>query len=160
MTLYVLNSNQYSSLFGTPEEPTPKQDVDIIAQTPDCSAFLVLSDTAYPELIEQAGIPDGFDLTYCQQWGLTVNADVVARVKKELRTKKVSRILVTTTAGNTFNGDEKSQDRMSRAIIAAEGILDLISWRLENNSVIEIPIEELREALLLAGTKQTEMWFI
>ena len=87
MILCTLNSSQSSALFGTPEARTPKPDVTIIGQTPDCSQFLVLSNTAYPELVPVNEVPAGFDFTYCQQWGLTINADVVARVIQDLRAK-------------------------------------------------------------------------
>ena len=87
MILCTLNSNQSSALFGTPEARTPKPDVVIIGQTPDCSQFLVLSKTAYPELVPVNEVPAGFDFTYCQQWGLTINAEVVARVIQDLRAK-------------------------------------------------------------------------
>ena len=36
---------------------------------------------------------------------------------KRARTEAVSRIKVTTAAGNTFDGDEESQTRMSRAVV-------------------------------------------
>ena len=87
MILCTLNSNQSSALFGTPEARTPKPDVVIIGQTPDCDQFLVLSKTAYPELVPVDAVPAGFDFTYCQQWGLTINAEVVARVIQDLRAK-------------------------------------------------------------------------
>lgn len=86
MTLYVLNSSKAEALFGTPRQPTPKDDIVIIGQTPDCSAFLVMSDTAYPELDVFVSY-DGFDFTYCQQWGLTINDEVVRRVWVDIRTK-------------------------------------------------------------------------
>ena len=87
MILCTLNSNQSSALFGTPEARTPKPDVIIIGQTPDCDQFLVLSTTAYPQLVPVNEVPAGFDFTYCQQWGLTINAEVVARVIQDLRAK-------------------------------------------------------------------------
>ena len=87
MILCTLNSNQSSALFGTPEARTPKPDVVIIGQTPDCDQFLVLSTTAYPQLVPVNEVPMGFDFTYCQQWGLTINAEVVARVIQDLRAK-------------------------------------------------------------------------
>ena len=87
MILCTLNSNQSSALFGTPEARTPKPDVVIIGQTPDCDQFLVLSTTAYPQLVPVNEVPAGFDFTYCQQWGLTINAEVVARVIQDLRAK-------------------------------------------------------------------------
>jgi len=87
MILCTLSSSQFSALFGTPEARTPRPDVVIIGQTPDCSQFLVLSKTAYRELVLVDAVPAGFDFTYCQQWGLTINAEVVARVVQDLRAK-------------------------------------------------------------------------
>ena len=86
MTLYVLNSSKAEALFGTPQTPTPKTDLVIIGQAPDCSAFLVMSDTAYPELDAFVSY-DGFDFTYCQSWGLTINDAVVSRVWADVRAK-------------------------------------------------------------------------
>lgn len=87
MPLYILNKNNFLSLFGTPQLPTPKQDLTIIGQKPDCSEFLVLSDTAYPQLELQSIVPSGFDFTYCQEWGLTINDAVIYRVKQDIRAK-------------------------------------------------------------------------
>lgn len=85
MILCELNSSQFESLFGTPDNRTAIDDVVIIGQMPDCSAFLVLTNTVYPQLIEHHEVPDGFDFTYRQEWGLTINADVVDRVIQQLR---------------------------------------------------------------------------
>jgi hypothetical protein len=50
MKLYKLPANNCESLFGTPMERKQVDDVVIIAQTPDCSSFLVLSKTNYEAL--------------------------------------------------------------------------------------------------------------
>lgn len=84
MSLYSLQASNWQALFGTPDAPTPKDDVTVIAQKPDCSAWLVLSNTAYPQLDSFASY-EGYDFTYCQQWGLTINDDVVARTIADLR---------------------------------------------------------------------------
>jgi hypothetical protein len=86
MSLYNLPASNSQSLFGTLDTPTPRADLTIIAQTPDCSSFLVLSNTAYPELTPFTGY-DGYDFTYCQSWGLTINDEVVARVIQDQRAK-------------------------------------------------------------------------
>lgn len=86
MLLYKLQANNSASLFGTPKEPKPKDDVFTIAQKQDCSEFLVLSSTAYPEL-EAFVSYDGFDFTYCQAWGLTINDEVIKRVWQDIRAK-------------------------------------------------------------------------
>ena len=84
MKLYKLPANNCESLFGTQMETKQVDDVVIIAQTPDCSSFLVLSKTNY-EALEPFTSYDGYDFTYCQQWGLTVNEEVVIRTISDLR---------------------------------------------------------------------------
>jgi len=84
MPLYSLPASNFQALFGPPQEPIPRYDINFIAQKTDCSAFLVLSNTAYPEL-EAFTSYDGYDFTYCQAWGLTINDEVVARTILDLR---------------------------------------------------------------------------
>ena len=89
MKLYKLESSNYETFFGTPEEPIEK-DVITLAQTPSCNAFLYLAkDTqdAQDGLTLLDSVPSGFDFTYCQEWGLTVDDDVVDRVILDLRKK-------------------------------------------------------------------------
>ena len=85
MILCVLNSSQFEALLGSPDNRTPKGDIVIIGQTYDCSAFLVLTNTVYPQLTAYVDAPEGFDFTYRQEWGLTINSDVIDRVIQQLR---------------------------------------------------------------------------
>tara|TARA_R110002012_G_scaffold128106_1_gene280363 strand:+ start:179 stop:550 length:372 start_codon:yes stop_codon:yes gene_type:complete len=90
MKLYKINAVNCSDYFGTPENPIDRSYVTIIAQKPDCSAFLFLcKDTqdAQTGLSLLSTVPSGFDFTYCQEWGLTINDDVVDRVVLDLRKK-------------------------------------------------------------------------
>jgi len=90
MKLYKINAVNCSDYFGTPENPIDRSYVTIIAQKPDCSAFLFLcKDTqdAQTGLELLSTVPDGFDFTYCQEWGLTINDNVVDRVVLDLRRK-------------------------------------------------------------------------
>jgi hypothetical protein len=84
MKLYILPATNFESLFGSPIERKQVNDVVIIAQTTDCSSFLVLSKTNYTAL-EPFTSYNGFDFTYCQQWGLTINEEVVVRTISDLR---------------------------------------------------------------------------
>ena len=86
MKLYKLEASGHTEFFGTFENPIAR-DVTIIAQTPDCSAFLLLSKDAQNGLELLNTVPSGFDFTYCQEWGLTINDAVVARVVLDLRRK-------------------------------------------------------------------------
>jgi len=87
MKLYKLEASGWETFFGTPEEPI-QRDVIRLAQTPNCDAFLFLSKETHEEegkLLELLNsVPSGYDFTYCQEWGLTVDDDVVDRVIKDL----------------------------------------------------------------------------
>lgn len=86
----------------------------------------------------------------------TVMADQERKFK---RAKDVEAIKVTTTAGNTFDGDEVSQGRMSRAIIALQAAgVSSTQWVLADNTVLEATVTELTEALILAGQAQSAIW--
>jgi hypothetical protein len=91
----------------------------------------------------------------------TLGGEAIYQNAKKVRTTAVENIKVTTTAGNEFDGDEVSQGRMARAIIALQITNTATTyWVLSNNSVIEATIAELGEALALAGAAQTAMWVI
>ena len=90
MKLYKLEASNWSTFFGPPsdkEEERLKKDVIRIAQTPSCDAFLFLAKDAQDGLELLDSVPAGFDFTYCQEWGLTVDDDVVDRVIADLRKK-------------------------------------------------------------------------
>lgn len=76
---------------------------------------------------------------------------------KASRSEAVKAIQVTTSAGNTFDGDETSQARMARAIIALP-VGGTVNWVLANNAIIAANTDELREALALAGAEQARLW--
>lgn len=80
---------------------------------------------------------------------------------KVQRQAAVDAIQVTTSAGHTFDGDEVSQTRMARAIIALQATgTPSVTWVLADNSVIEATAAELTEALALAGAAQAALWVI
>ena len=80
---------------------------------------------------------------------------------KAERESAVAAIKVTTQAGHTFDGDEVSQGRMARAIIALQGTgAASVTWVLADNSVIEASAAELTEALALAGAAQAAIWVV
>jgi hypothetical protein len=88
----------------------------------------------------------------------TMNARAAA---KAARATAVEQIKVTTAAGNTFDGDEVSQGRMARAIIAlSTGLAPSVTWVLADNTSIEATAAELTEALVLSGQAQAAIWVI
>jgi len=86
MKLYKLEASNWETFFGTREEPI-ERDVIRLAQTPSCDAFLLLAIDTFDELELLDSVPTGFDFTYCQEWGLTIDDDVVDRVIIDLRKK-------------------------------------------------------------------------
>ena len=77
---------------------------------------------------------------------------------KQVRDEKIQKITVRTAAGNLFNGDEVSQQRMIAALKISEitGQTET-SWKLANNEIITITYEELSEALALAGQALSDL---
>ena len=86
MKLYKIEASNWETFFGTPEEPI-EREVRIIAQTPSNDAFLLLAKDAQDGLTLLDSVPLGYDFTYCQEWGLTIDDDVVDRVIMDLRKK-------------------------------------------------------------------------
>lgn len=85
MILCTLAANDMSEFFGGPLEPISRPSVHIIGQRPDCSSFLLVAPEASAPLVAQSTIPDGYDFTYRQSWGLTINNEVVGRVFQDIR---------------------------------------------------------------------------
>lgn len=75
------------------------------------------------------------------------------------RQTMVDSIVVTTSTGKSFDGDETSQNRMVRAIIALESAgVPSVVWVLADNTPSMVTIAELKEALALAGAEQARIW--
>ena len=90
MKLYKILAANYETYFGTTDDPIDRSYITIIAQTPSCDAFLFLckdEQDAQTGLSLLSTVPAGFDFTYCQEWGLTINDAVVARVVLDIRRK-------------------------------------------------------------------------
>lgn len=87
---------------------------------------------------------------------LTKQAEQAAKAD---RTEAVANITVSTFSGKTFDGDEKSQGRMARAIVASEPLEETV-WVLADNTPAIVTREELQEALKFAGAKQTSLWVV
>ena len=91
MKLYKLEKSNWGAFYGPRDARLERDDIVRIAQTPNCDAFLFLSKETHEEegkLLELLNsVPSGYDFTYCQEWGLTVDDDVVDRVIIDLRKK-------------------------------------------------------------------------
>jgi len=90
MKLYKLLAANYETYFGTMDNLIDRSYITMIAQTPNYDAFLFLckdEQDAQTGLTLLDTVPSGFIFTYCQEWGLTINDAVVARVVLDLRRK-------------------------------------------------------------------------
>ena len=90
MKLYKILAANNQTYFGTIENPIDRSYTTTIAQTPNCDAFLFVckdEQDAQTGLTLLSSVPSGFNFTYCQEWGLTINDAVLARVILDLRRK-------------------------------------------------------------------------
>lgn len=90
-------------------------------------------------------------------------AQELAQAKAE-RADAVSKLIVEVD-GMRFDADEESQTRMGRTIAAAVALEVDISaekrtWVLADNSIAEVSVKQLAEALRLAGDAQTKLWTV
>ena len=134
--------------------------------TPEGS-FWLAGEAKYPtHLSSVVDAPEHVTVGYQQAGGEWV-APVIVPTKKSREELKMERqqavdaIRVTTQAGNTFDGDETSQGRMARAIIALQATgTPTVTWVLADNTAIDASAAELTEALALAGAAQAAIWVI
>ena len=135
---------------------------EVICKAPDFDKITQSATESAPLLINGA---------WTQQWiiqdlpleDVAENKAVAERLEREAmkaqRDITTAGILVTTAAGNVFNGDEVSQNRLGRAIMALQLTGTLTThWVLANNVAVEVGVPELAEALALAGAAQTALW--
>lgn len=135
---------------------------EVICKAPDFDKITQSATESAPLLI---------DGVWTQQWIIADlstekaagNKAAAARLEREAvkaqRDAATSGILVTTKTGNIFNGDEISQNRLIRAIMALQLTGTLTThWVLANNVAVEVGVPELAEALALSGAAQTALW--
>ena len=82
--------------------------------------------------------------------------DLLEQAKIE-RAKAVAAITVTVD-GMIFDGDEKAQERMARAVLMAESPEEQIEWVRHDDSVALVSAEQLRRACRAAGREQGGLW--
>lgn len=86
---------------------------------------------------------------------ITINANKVVEIdgkqKKQNKTQDLSTITVTTSSGKVFDGDEVARNNMVSAIIASEFLgVTTANWKLADNTVANVTVAEVKEALALA----------
>lgn len=125
-----------------------KSNLGNIVKTIDGTIDTIIKNTCEGETYEIVdSLPDIL--------GNTPAADINKLAKERL----VSRIKVTTSTGKVFDGDEKSQERILRAINIATITGDTTTqWKMADNTIIEVTLEELKEAIALAGKEMSRIW--
>lgn len=91
--------------------------------------------------------------------------EVVAQ--EELQAAKAERAATVakntvTVDGLVFDADEESQNRLSRGIVAALALGlpadQTTEWTLADNTAAQVTVQQMAQALLLAGQAQTSVW--
>lgn len=86
------------------------------------------------------------------------------KAAQQLETAKQERScavndIVVEVDGMRFDGDEKSQERMSRKILTMND-QETVQWVLADNTIANVSKAQLKQALRLAGERQTELWVV
>ena len=103
------------------------------------------------------------NFTYKVEHGVVVKTErtdeaYLKQTSKNNRTILVENIEVEYN-GVVYQGDETSQDRISRAINGLQDDITTKSWKAKDNSSRELTRLDLKEILFLAGQEQTRIWF-
>ena len=121
------------------------------------------NNNAYIEEIEQKNGHRRFQVVAIPSPTPEEQQQALMEQKKALRAEAVSKITVEVD-GMEFDGDEKAQDRMARAItmfqannLPADYQTD---WVLADNTIAKVTVTQLSQALLLAGQEQTALWTV
>ena len=101
-------------------------------------------------------LPDGAVLNKPEK-PIEVVAEEILFIAKAERATAVAAITVEVD-GMIFDGDEKAQERMARAVTLADSPEETTEWVLHDNTIAIVTAEQLRKACKLAGKAQTALW--
>jgi hypothetical protein len=85
-----------------------------------------------------------------------LEAEALAQAKAE-RAVAVAALTVEVD-DMVFDGDEKAQERMARAVGMADSLEEETEWVLHDNTVAIVTAAQLRQACRKAGKGQTALW--
>jgi hypothetical protein len=117
------------------------------------------SDSYYSEpmtMNKLGALPKGITLTRPEKTADEIAIEEMIKAKSE-RADYVSKIVVEVD-GMKFDGDETSQDRMARSVVALNDDSETVQWVLADNTVAQVTRVQLKQALRLAGEAQTAIW--
>lgn len=113
--------------------------------------------------MKEMDVEQGFDGNwYVEGYAPPPSQEYLLKKSKVEREQAVSKITVWVD-GMEFNGDETSQERISRVVSIASTLgVDIDNtyqtWVLADNTIAQVTIRQLARACELAGKKQTELW--
>ena len=83
-----------------------------------------------------------------------------AEALEQAKAKRAAAVAAITVEvdGMVFDGDEKAQERMSRAVNMADSMDEKTEWVLHDDTVAIVTAAQLRQACRLAGKMQTALW--
>lgn len=118
--------------------------------------LLIKLETADADFLAKHGI------TYVEEEEPTPTPEEIAAAElaeaKRLRAAQVAAITVDVD-GMLFNGDETSQDRMSRALRVAEITgMESTNWVLANDQVATVTVAQMKQALAKSMLTQGSYW--
>ena len=147
----------------TEKKPTCAADFENVIVS---HVSVTMHDEEMRRLIQLFSNEDGFHQERGDnlEWMLVKNPEPTPEEKaaKELETAKNERAqavekIVVDVDGMKFDGDEKSQQRMSIAISTMTDN-ETILWVLADDTAAEVTKEQLQRALRLAREEQTALW--
>lgn len=87
-----VSSMDLATIFGGLAMPgetvQPKYEnlrVILLGQKPDCTGYLLLTETVVEEFTQHNSVPDGYDFIFRQEWGLRITEEIIHRVIDTLR---------------------------------------------------------------------------
>jgi len=154
--IYYAHYNQTTNMI----EGWYNDEVHEIIPTPNVEISFDNWQTAITQHHNKIDLSTGNSFFEYQEPILTT-AERLLKERKEFtneRHKLVSEIIVQVN-DKEFNGDEESQTRMARAILAADIVnRDTVNWTLANNESIEVTLEELKMALVKSLEEMADLW--
>lgn len=125
-----VKASDLATVFGTSATAVPPKyenlKVILIGQKPDCSGYLLLSNTVVSEFTKQNSIPAGYDFIFRQEWGLTITEEILHRVISTLRSEAYPPIADYLDA--KIKGDATQEQAYQSACLAVKAKYPKFSW--------------------------------
>lgn len=128
------------------------------AQNVEISELLYNDALKFPDKYEW----NGSALVVRQDWEAEEQARQAEQALAEAKATRAAAVAALTVEvdGMVFDGDEKAQERMARAVTLADSWDERTEWVLHDNTVATVTADQLRRACKAAGKAQTALWTV